>query len=95
MRTNTIQHLLGDLADTHELVLRDADGGDPLLAAWRAAAHDARDAYAAWCEQPGPLTRAAYLALTDQADAAAAALADDRAARTAQAEPHEPRRLAA
>jgi hypothetical protein len=63
------------LVDTGELVLRDARPGDPLLAAWRIAADDERDAYARWCAQPSVLTHAAYLALRDQADSAHATLA--------------------
>jgi hypothetical protein len=63
------------LCDTGELVLRDPRPGDPLLAAWRIAADDERDAYAAWCAEPSALTYAAYLALRDQADSALATLA--------------------
>jgi len=89
MSTNTINELL---ADTGELVLRDARSGDPLLAAWQIAAGDERDAFAAWCAEPGALSYATYLALSDQADAAAATLAADRGR---AAGPHAPRRLAA
>jgi hypothetical protein len=95
MQTDTIQELLGEFADTHELVLRSATPGDPLLAAWRIAAADARDAYADWCAFPGRLTYATFLALSDQADAAAVTLAADRGVLAAPAEPHAPRPLAA
>ncbi len=82
MTTNTINELL---ADTGELVLRDARPGDPLLAAWRIAADDERDAYAAWCAQPSALSYAVYLALSDQADAAIATLTADHASRSSLA----------
>ena len=74
MTTADLIHLLTELEDTHELVLTRSVPGDPLLAAWRIAAADARDAYAQWCDRPGPLTHSAYLAAADQADAASAAL---------------------
>lgn len=63
-----------DLGDTHELVLARPAAGEPLLAAWRIAADDARAAYLAWCDRPSALTHAAYLAAEDQADAATATL---------------------
>jgi hypothetical protein len=63
------------LCDTGELVLRDTRAGDPLFAAWRIAADDERDAYSEWCARPSALTYAVYLALRDQADAAASTLA--------------------
>ena len=74
----TVQQListLGDLGDTHEVVLsRPTGAADPLLGAWRIAAAEAREAYAAWCFLPSALTYAAYLAAEDQADAATATL---------------------
>ncbi len=94
---DTIEQLLGDIADTHEIVLRRPEGGDVLQAAWRIAAADARDAYAAWCEHPTVLTYATYLALVDQADMAAEALAADHCSRVPAdcGCPHAPQPLAA
>ncbi len=63
------------LCDTGELVLREHRSGDPLLAAWRIAADDESGAYERWCSQPSAMTYAAYLALRDQADAAATTFA--------------------
>jgi hypothetical protein len=94
MRTETQHQLLSGFPDTHELVLPPvADGTDPLLDAWRAAAADARDAYARWRERPSALTHAAYLALAEQADCAMATLEQDRM--PVATGPHAPRRLAA
>jgi len=95
MTTNVIQELLGDLVDTHEVVLRRGHDEDPLLSIWRAAADDARDAYDEWCMAPSALTYATYLAFSDQEDAAAAALAADRASTRRPTGPHAPRPLAA
>jgi hypothetical protein len=74
MTTETLHTLLDDLTDTRELVLARPMGGDPLLAAWRIAADEAQDAYDRWSDRPGALTHAAYVAATEQADAAADAL---------------------
>lgn len=93
--STTLHELLGDLTDTHEVVLRDARGDDPVLEVWRAAAADVQDAYAAWAATPGALRYAAYLAACDREDAAVGALAADRGAFHVAAEPHAPRPLAA
>lgn len=93
--TTTIDHLLGDLADTHEIVLRRAEDGNPLLSAWRDAAEDARGAYAAWCVLPSAATYAVYVAMRDQADAAADTLAAGCRAVVGPCGPHAARPLAA
>ena len=88
MTTDALHTLLEALADTREIVVRDMTGDDPFVAAWRTAAADAREAYAAWQLRPGRLAHAAYLAAEDQADAALASLcAGARAA-------HQQQRLA-
>jgi len=70
MTTKDIHPLLDDLADTREVVIRRVADGDGLTGVWRAAAQDARLAYADWCAAPGARTHATYLAAEDQADAA-------------------------
>ena len=70
--------LLAPFEDTHEIVISRGVEGDVLLAAWRAAAEDAHDAYARWCGRPGALAHAAYLAAADQADAAVETLRRER-----------------
>jgi hypothetical protein len=75
MTTKDIHPLLDDLEDTREVVIRRAvEGNDGPIAIWRAAAQDARCAYAAWCATPGAPMHASYLAAEDQADAALASL---------------------
>ncbi len=81
MTTKDLHPLLDELSDTSEVVIRRVVGGDGLVAVWRAAAQDARVAYAAWCASPGARTHVAYLAAEDQSDAALASL-------RVQAEPH-------
>jgi hypothetical protein len=94
MTAQHLHHLLEDLADTREIVLRRtaAAGDDALVQAWRNAADDARGAYAAWCGGPGRLAHAAYVAAEDRAEAALAALI---ARRRSDDPPHRSRRLAA
>jgi hypothetical protein len=48
---------------------------DVLFTVWSAARAEANLAYAAWCETPGALAYAVYLAAEDRADAAEQALA--------------------
>lgn len=74
MTTKDLHPLLDALSDTREIVIRRVDEGDGLLAIWRAAAQDARLAYADWCSAPGSRSHAGYLAAEDQADAALASL---------------------
>lgn len=83
-----------DLGDTHELVLARPAAGEPLLAAWRIAAADARDAYARWSDRPSAVTHAAYLAAEDQADAATGTLCAARPQAPCGC-PHSDRLLAA
>ena len=83
MTTKDVHPLLDDLQDTREVVIRRvAEGNDGLVAIWRAAAQDARLAYAGWCSAPGATMHARYVAAEDQADAALASL-------RAQGEPRE------
>jgi len=77
MTTKDIHPLLEDLADTREVVIRRVVDGDGLPAVWRAAAQDARLAYAGWCAAPGARAHAIYLAAEDQADAALESLHAD------------------
>lgn len=73
--TQDLHPLLDELADTRELIIRRvADAEDAPRAVWRAAAHDARECYAAWQAGGGRCAHAAYLAAEDQADAALASL---------------------
>ena len=79
MRRTTIHHLLDDLHDTCEIVVRHWTPGCELLDAWRAAQAEVVDAYRAWVREPGSRTAyAVYLAAEDRADAALSALADAR-----------------
>ena len=43
---------------------------DETYTMWCAARYEANDAYDAWCEAPGTMTYAVYLAAEDRADAA-------------------------
>lgn len=96
MTVNQLIDTLGDLGDTHELVLsRPVAADDPLLAAWRIAAADARDAYGAWCFLPSARSYAAYLAAEDQADAATATLCASRSGTPCGCPAHGERLLAA
>ncbi len=75
MTIKDVHPLLDDLEDTREVVIRRVEEGDDgLVAIWRAAAQDARLAYADWCAAPGTPMHATYLAAEDQADAALASL---------------------
>ena len=47
---------------------------DELFVLWSAARAEANIAYDAWCEAPGRMTYAVYLAAEDRADAAELAL---------------------
>jgi len=48
---------------------------DVLYTIWSAARAEANLAYSAWCDAPGTLSYAVYLAAEDRADAAEQALA--------------------
>lgn len=82
MTTQDIHPLLDGLDDTREVVIRRVVDGDGLPAVWRAAAQDARLAYAGWCAAPGTGTHASYLAAEDQADAALESLHADAESHT-------------
>lgn len=77
MTVHQLHEMLGDLADTHEIVIEAPhadDGADPLVLAWRAAAHRAALALSAWRAGGGLEAYARYRAQADQADAAQDAL---------------------
>lgn len=69
LATEDLRELFASIEDTHELVLRSA-ADDPLLAVWRSAAAESRDAYNAWAREPCALRHAAYIAAEERADAA-------------------------
>jgi len=76
-RTTTLHHLLDDLHDTCEIVVRQWTPGCELLDAWRAARDEAAEAYVAWVAADGRgrgPAYAVYVAAEDRADAALAAL---------------------
>jgi hypothetical protein len=73
MSVRELKELLEHIEDTHELVLRPADG-DELVAVWRAARAEANAALHAWRAAPGPGPYAVYRAAEDRADAAEASL---------------------
>jgi ElaB/YqjD/DUF883 family membrane-anchored ribosome-binding protein len=73
MSVREIKELLEHIEDTHELVLRPADG-DELVSVWRAARSEANAALHAWRARPGADSYAVYQAAEDRADAAEATL---------------------
>jgi len=73
MKTTDLKELLEHIEDTHELVLRPADG-DELVAVWRAARAEANAALHAWRVNPGPDSFVVYRAAEDRADAAETSL---------------------
>jgi len=74
MSVAEIKELLEHIEDTHELVLRPADG-DELVSVWRAARSESNAALCAWRARPGAASYAVYRAAEDRADAAEASLA--------------------
>lgn len=77
MTVHQLHEMLGDLEDTHEIVIEapHTDADDPLVSAWRSAARRAARALSAWRVSGGAEAYARYRALADQADAAQDALA--------------------
>ena len=76
MSRQQLHDLLEELEDTQEIVIRRA-GREPeseLMAAWREARDDAREAFAHWALAGGRGAHAVYLAAEDRADAAFEAL---------------------
>lgn len=49
---------------------------DELYVMWSAARFEANEAYNAWCDAPGTMSYAVYLAAEDRADAAERAYSD-------------------
>jgi hypothetical protein len=78
MTVHQLHEMLGDLDDRGEIVIEathGTDADDPLLLAWRSAAHRADRALDEWRRRGGCVAYAAYRAQADQADAAQDALA--------------------
>jgi hypothetical protein len=76
MSTGDLKSLLDDVPDTFEIVLRRDPDWSPVLEAWRDAAEQAAEAFAAWHATPGnALAYFAYRAAQDREDAAQDALA--------------------
>jgi hypothetical protein len=75
MSRRHLEDLLGGLMEGGVLVVAPGAGGDPLLAAWREAAAEARRAYAAWRASHRGDDFAVYRACAARADAAQDALA--------------------
>jgi hypothetical protein len=69
MTVRQLHNLLRGLDDTRELVVSGQDG-DVLKDVWRAAQHEADQAYAAWTETGGFDAYLLYRASADRADAA-------------------------
>jgi hypothetical protein len=82
MSTSDLKLLLDDVPDTLELVLRREPRRPPELEAWREAGEEARFAFAAWCQQPGPASYTAYRAAQDREDAAQDALIHTQTSRS-------------
>jgi hypothetical protein len=77
MSVRELKELLEHIEDTHELVLRPADG-DEVVAVWREARWEANAALTAWRAAPSPESYAVYRAAEDRADAAETSLAAGR-----------------
>ena len=76
MTRQQLHDLLEELEDTQEIVIRrvERDAESELMAAWREAREDAREAFAHWAIEGGREAYAVYLAAEDRADAAFEAL---------------------
>jgi len=74
MSVNELKHLLDQVADTRELVIRRASTWAPIAAAWQDARDDAVAAYAIWRLRRDAESYAAYRAAQDREDAAQDAL---------------------
>ena len=74
MTAQQLHDLLGDLEDTHEVVITRAPVSDVAFAIWRAAEEEADLALCTWQLEGGGDAYAAYRASADRADAAAGAL---------------------
>ncbi len=76
MSSHELKHLLDQVADTRELVLRRPRTWSASYDAWREAREDAREAYRAWRAVRSADAYAIYRAAQDREDAAQDALAE-------------------
>ena len=76
MTRRQLHDLLEELEDTQEIVIRQVarEPESELMAAWREAHDDAREAFASWATTGGREAHAVYMAAEDRADAAFEAL---------------------
>ena len=82
MSSRDLKTLLDQLADTREIVLRQARTWSADYDAWSDARDDALQAYAHWRSAPTAETYAVYRAAQDRADAAQDTLAQRQTSRT-------------
>ena len=82
MSSHELKHLLDQVADTRELVLRRPRTWSASYDAWREAREDAREAYRAWRSQRTRDAYAIYRAAQDREDAAQDTLGQTQTSRT-------------
>jgi hypothetical protein len=82
MSSHELKHLLDQVADTRELVLRRPRTWSASYDAWREAREDARAAYGAWLSQRTADAYALYRAAQDREDAAQDTLGHTQTSRT-------------
>jgi predicted metalloendopeptidase len=75
MSVDELKHLLDDVPDSRELVLRRGERWSALHDAWREAHDEAVEAYAGWSTRRTTSAYVAYRAAQDRADAAQDSLA--------------------
>lgn len=75
MSSHELKHLLDQVADTRELVLRRARTWSASYDAWLEAREDTHDAYRTWRSWPTAESYAVYRAAQDREDAAQDTLA--------------------
>ena len=75
MSVDELKHLLDDVPDTRELVLRRGETWSALHDAWREARDEAAEAYRRWMTSASGIAYAAYRAAQDREDAAQDVLA--------------------
>lgn len=82
MSSRELKHLLDEIADTRELVLRRPRTWSASYDVWFDAREEARDAYCSWRSLPTAEAYAVYRAAQDREDAAQDMLAHTKMART-------------
>ena len=82
MSIHEVKHLLDQVADTREIVLRRPRSWSADFDAWGDARDEAVDAYRTWRVAPGGESYAVYRAAQDRADAAQDTLAQTQMSRT-------------